>query len=101
MTEQSGASMPVFRGSEDEVLAKLWTLCYGSADNDAAYLAVAQIQGGNRSAHCDGQRFEVIDPELSIEQDVYGCERGRDCTGATPTQRAAFEAMIAQLEAGS
>lgn len=98
LTEQDEVSLPLFKGSEDEVLAKLWTLCYSGVDE--AYAAVAQIQGGSRFAQCVGERFEVLDPERSVVQDVYGCEQGRDCTDATPAQRAAFEARIAELEAG-
>lgn len=100
LTEQDEVSVPLFRGSEDEVLAKLWTLCYSGADDNETYAAVAQILDGSRFARCAGERFEVVAPEWSIVQDVYGCERGRDCTEPTPAQRTAFEARIADLEAG-
>lgn len=102
MTKHDEISLPVFQGSEDEVLAKLWTICYsyGGENDEEAYAALAQILGGGRFAQCVGERFEVVDPEWSIAQDVYGCEQERECPEATAEQRAAFDARIAELEAG-
>lgn len=42
---------------------------------------------------CPGCR-ELV--EWRIICDVYGCNTGRNCTEATPEQRAAFEQQIAE-----
>ena len=100
VTEQAEISLPLFRGSELAVLTRLWDLCYSCAGSDEAYEAIERIQGGDRFVQCVGERFEVLDPEWSVVQDVYGCERGRDCTDVSAQQRARFEIMLAELEAG-
>lgn len=103
MTQQDEISLPLFRGSEDEVLFKLWTICYsyGGVGDEDVYAALAHILDGGRFVQCAGERFEVVEIEWSLIQDIYGCELGRDCTEITPDQRAACEVLIALLEAGS
>lgn len=100
MTDDAQGSLPTTVGSELEIMAKLWDLCLSDADPIAVAGAVERVQMGHRVFEAAGRRFEVVDPEWSIVQDVYGCEHGRDCTDVTAADRVAFEAMIAaRLEA--
>jgi hypothetical protein len=61
---------------------------------DAVLDAIEHIQGGDRGVQVAGEQFVVKDPEWNIEQDVFGCEQGRDCTDITDEQRARFDALI-------
>jgi hypothetical protein len=96
--------MKIFRGSESEILTVLWGLSirddfHGEYSNGAEFVVdfmSEAIEGGAlavTSARLG--RFEVVQPVWSLEQDIYGCEHGRDCPDVTPEERARFEAMIA------
>jgi hypothetical protein len=97
-------SLPVTAGTDDEILAALWQLAYASPPgsyNDAVYAAIRHIQEGGRAVQVPGERFVVAEPEWSIEQFVFGCEKGRECTDVTEEQQQQFKALIAaRLAAG-
>ena len=96
--------LPVTEGTEDEILAELRGLCYSTrrgVDTKAVLDAIEHIQGGDLCVQVAGEQFVVVEPEWSIEQDVFGCEKGRGCTDVTPAQRERLEALLVErLEAG-
>lgn len=103
MQDEAAVSLPVTEGTEDEILTALWSLCYDTLRgvNSADVLdAIQHIQEGNRCVRVAGELFEVIEPKWSVEQDVFGCAKGRNCTDVTSAQREQFETMIARQEAG-
>ena len=95
MSDEQPVSIPTTRGSEHEIMTELWHLSLTDMDPIQVATAVRSIQQGDRVVELCGERFEVVDPEWDIVQDVYGCERGRDCTDATAADRVRFEVMIA------
>src|ERR1051326_4520383 len=91
------AGLPVTEGTDDEILAALWCLAYGepfAAYIDDVYAALRHILDGGREAEVAGERFVVVDPDWSVEQDVFGCEKGRACANVLDEQRQRFEALI-------
>lgn len=87
--------MSPIRGTEAEIIAAL-NQRRGGCNPLAVAIAKRQVREGNRVVELAGERYEVIDPEWTIEQDVYGCEQGRKCQSVHPAQRERFEAMIAE-----
>jgi hypothetical protein len=97
---------PDFTGSENEVLSVIWgtsarlDLGRSLAASGVGLLTVeeasALIDGGEPVVAVDGRLYRVAEPEWSVEQDVYGCEDGRDCQDVTDEDRVVFEAMIAE-----
>jgi len=90
--------LPVTKGSDDEILGALWTLAYAepfAAYIDDVYAALRHILEGGREAEAAGERFVVVEPEWTVEQDVFGCEKGRECCAVTEEQRQQCEALIA------
>ncbi len=100
MNEQNTGVTPVFRGTEREVRRQLRGLLGEGTETRAVDLAVQQVREGYRHIACAGERFEVVDQEWSVVQDVYGCEDGRGCRNISKRQRRCFEATIrARLQA--
>ena len=90
--------VPTMEGSEDQILAALWSLCYDAmrgVDCGDVLDAIRHIQEGNRAVQVAGEQFVVTDPEWSVEQDFFGCEKGRGCTDVTDEQRVRFAVLIA------
>jgi hypothetical protein len=98
-TQDTGSiGLPVTRGTDGEILGALWTLAYAepfAAYIDDVYAALLHILEGGREAEAAGERFVVVEPEWTVEQDVYGCEQGRACVNVLEEQRQRFEALIA------
>ena len=94
MNEQNTSATPIFRGTEREVRRQLRGLLGKGAETSAVDLAVQHVREGHRHIACAGERFEVLDQDWSIVQDVYGCEDGRGCRNISKRQRRCFEATI-------
>lgn len=91
---------PTTKGTEGEILTALWNMCFADIDSIAVTTAVRRIRQGYDVVELCGERYEVTGPEWTVEQDVYGCEHGRECQDVTPAEREVFEAMIAARLAG-
>jgi len=91
---------PTTKGTEGEILTSLWNMCFADMDSIAVTTAVRRIRQGYDVVELCGERYEVVDPDWTVEQDVYGCEHGRACQDVTPAEREVFEAMIAVRLAG-
>jgi len=94
VNEQNISATPVFRGTEREVRRQLRGLLGTGTETSAVDIAVRQVREGYRHITCAGERFEVVDQEWSIVQNVYGCEDGRGCRNVSKRQRRCFEATI-------
>ncbi|WP_194904403.1 hypothetical protein [Catenulispora rubra] len=94
MTNEEHGSLPITRGTVPEIIQALSRHGVGLNPLTVA-TAKRRVLEGNRTVELEGQRFEVIEPEWDIVQDVYGCEDGRDCTSVTAEDRVRFEAIIA------
>lgn len=94
MTDELDGALPVTRGTEAEILEAL-SWCRGRLNPLAVAIAERHVREGERTVELAGERYEIRDPEWSVEQDVYGCENGRRCQRVTPVQRQTFDAIIA------
>jgi hypothetical protein len=100
-SEHGGAVVTsYFRGYEDAVRAALWELHaedreFGPDHQRDVSAAMEKFEAGAWLVNVNGFRFEVVEPLLSVEQDVYGCLSGRGCSSVTPEQREVFDTMIA------
>lgn len=94
MTDETHEPVPTTRGTEAEIISAIEQR--RSRLNPLA-VAIAQrhIREGHRTIDLAGERYEIRDAEWSVEQDVYGCEEGRDCSDVSPAERERFEAIIA------
>lgn len=92
MSEDSGK--PVFRGSSEQVLAKLSELSFAGANVADVLWGMGAVEDGEASIEVGGLRLEVVGPDWSIVQDVYGCAEARACPDHTDEQREQSEAMI-------
>ena len=95
MSDEQPVAIPTTRGSEREIMTKLWELSLADMDPIQVATAVRSVQQGDRVVELCGERFEVVNPEWTVEQDVYGCADGRACPDVTAAQRVQLEAMIA------
>ncbi|WP_194924148.1 hypothetical protein [Catenulispora pinisilvae] len=94
MNEQiEGASM-AFRGSERQILERLDVFRLRGVHPETINAAVRQVKAGHSHIECAGERFDVAAPDWSIVQDVYGCDKGRDCLDVSKGQHEGFEAII-------
>ncbi|WP_370348516.1 hypothetical protein [Catenulispora sp. EB89] len=94
MSDQIERASAAFRGSERQILERLDAFRLHGIDPETVNAAVRQVKAGHSHIECAGERFEVAAPDWSIVQDVYGCDRGRDCRRVSQGQRDGFEAMI-------
>ena len=94
MTDEVHEPFPITAGTEAEIIEALdW--CRTRLNPLAVAIAQRQVREGNRAVELAGERYEIRDPEWSLEQDVYGCEEGRGCPDVTEAERQRFEAIIA------
>jgi hypothetical protein len=56
--------------------------------------AIAEIDGGAWLVNMSGHVFEVVEPVMTVEQDVYGCHKGRACTDVPENLRGRFDRLI-------
>lgn len=94
MTDEMHGLFPTTSGTESEILDALNRRRTG-LNPLAVAIAERRVREGDRAVELVGERYEVRDPEWSVEQDVYGCEDGRGCPDVTLTERERFEAIIA------
>ena len=94
MTDETQGPVPTTKGTEAEIIE---AFNQRRADLNPLAVAIAErhVRAGDRTVELAGRRYEVTDPEWSVEQDVYGCEHGRGCLNVTPAERASFEVIIA------
>ena len=90
-----------FRGDEDAVRTALWELHaqgdhFVGAGHERDVLAGldALDEGEWLIKVPGGWTFEIVETPQSVEQDVYGCAKGRSCGKATAEQREKFDAII-------
>ena len=94
MSHQIEGTSVAFRGSERQILDRLGVFRLRGIDPETVNVAVRQVKTGHAHIECAGERFEVAAPNWSIVQDVYGCDKGRDCRDVSKGQREGFEAII-------
>ena len=94
MADEIHGPLPTTKGTEAEIIN---ALNRRRAGLNPLALAIAErhLREGDRTVELAGERYEIKEPQWSVEQDVYGCEEGRNCQDVTPTERGQFEAIIA------
>jgi hypothetical protein len=89
-----------FRGSQEAVLKRLYgyftdpDFCFDQGMLGGIQRAISEVRGGAWLAVAGSWFFEVIDPPMSVEQNVYGCAEGRSCTNVPAGMRPGLDAMI-------
>ena len=94
MTEEAPEPIIVTVGTEAEIIEVL-SWCRARLNPLAVAIAQRQVREGNRAVELDGERYEIRDPNWTLEQDIYGCEEGRGCPDVTAAERIRLEAIIA------
>lgn len=90
----------LLRGSQRDVLNGLFRFFADELHHDDVEFlakvraAVQEIRGGAWLVNVDGFVFEVVDPPMTIEQDVYGCLKGRACTNVPKELRPGLDALL-------
>lgn len=89
-----------FRGSANQVVDGLFKFFHNDLFRDdaqhlaGARAAIAAVREGAWLVNVGAFVFEVVEPPMTVEQDVYGCAKGRACTTVPAQLRPELDAMI-------
>ncbi|GAA1962428.1 hypothetical protein [Catenulispora subtropica] len=87
------------RGTQNDVLNALGRrfidpLYRDQATQQATWAAMCEIQDGGWLVKVQDIVFEVVEEPTTVEQDVYGCDKGRACTDVADELRPRLEELI-------